>query len=241
MTQKTSLGVVVPCFNEEHNVDYFESEVGQFLPYLRENFPHIEVQFYVVENNSTDGTRVKLNSLMSRQKNLSIVDCSAQGYGAALKFGFETAKKNDYVSFLDFDNTYPMKSIPDLLTELQKKELDLVYGARLHQQSEIDPIRKAGNRLYVILLKCFIGSELSDVCSGMRVFKSKHVDSILTLKADDLSFSIQLTSYAILKKWKIGELPISYRKRIGESKLSLLKDGVLFLLVAMKAGLLRKV
>lgn len=241
MTQKTSLGVVVPCYNEERNVTHFESEMSQFLAMASVYHPHLDIKFYVVDNNSTDGTGESLTQLAAKYRAVQLLKCNTQGYGAALKYGFDAAKSNQYISFLDFDNTYPMAALFKLLAELEEKKLDLIYGARLHAESEIDPIRRFGNRLYVVLLKLLMRSNLSDVCSGMRVFRSELAHSIIKLEKNDLAFSIQLTGYALLNKWKVGELPISYRKRVGHSKLSVIRDGTVFLLVAIRTGLLKKV
>ncbi len=240
MTQKTSLGIVVPCFNEEHNVANFEAELSQFIAMASVYYPQLEIKFYIVENNSTDRTAEKLAQLSGKFEMVQILSCKIQGYGAALKHGFEKAREHQFISFLDFDNTYPMAALFKLLTELEEKKLDLIYGARLHEDSEIDIIRKSGNKLYVVILKALMRSNLSDVCSGMRVFKSELANSILKLEKNDLAFSIQLTSYALLNKWKVGELPISYRKRVGYSKLSVVRDGIAFLWVAVKAGVFKK-
>lgn len=240
MAQKTSLGIVIPCFNEEHNVANFEAEMSHFMNTAAYRYPELEIKFYVVENNSTDHTAEKLADLAGRFEHFQLLRCKTQGYGAALKHGFGIAKGHHYISFLDFDNTYPMANLFEMVTELRSKKLDLIYGARLHQDSEIDPVRRAGNRLYVVLLKALLRSNLSDVCSGMRVFRSELAGSIVQLNKDDLAFSIQLTSHALLNNWKIGELPIHYRRRVGSSKLSVIKDGFAFLLVAVKAGIFKK-
>lgn len=240
MTQKTSLGIVIPCYNEEHNVANFEAEMSQFLAMASVYHPHLEVKFYIVENNSTDGTAEKLAQVAAKTDKVRLLSCKIQGYGAALKHGFDQASQHSFISFLDFDNTYPMAALFKMVSELEDKKLDLIYGARLHEESEIDIIRKTGNLLYVLVLKTLLRSSLSDVCSGMRVFRSELTGSILQLDKNDLSFSIQLTGHALLSQWKLGELPISYRKRVGASKLSVVKDGFSFLLVAIKAGLLRR-
>lgn len=241
MAKNTSLGIVIPCFNEEHNVAIFEAEMSQFISTAASLHPYLDVKFYVVENNSTDKTAEKLMALTSRFDKLELLNCKVQGYGAALKHGFAAAKDNEFISFLDFDNTYPMVRLFEMLDELRERKLDLIYGARLHEESKIDPVRRLGNRLYVVLLKAFLRSDLSDVCSGMRIFRSDLAGSIVELKKNDLAFSIQLTSHALLNNWKIGELPINYRKRVGSSKLSVVRDGLTFLLVAIKAGILKKI
>ena len=243
MSKKTSLGVIVPCYNEVSNVDYFEKELTQFMNKVQSRASHYLVKFYIIENNSSDGTFEKLKTLANKYQNLVFIDqCNVQGYGAALKYGFNHYKnESDYLAFLDFDNTYPLESLIDLLNKVIYDKLDIVFGVRLHQASAISPIRSVGNLLYVKLLKFILKSNLSDVCTGMRIFKSDLADQITTLSRNDLSFSIQFTAYAIIKKWKIGEHPIFYRKRIGSSKLSVIVDGFKFLFILIKTTYVKNV
>ena len=67
----------------------------------------------------------------------------------------------------------------------------------------------------------------------MRVFRSSLKNGVLDLKSNDLSFSIDFTSFVLMNNWKISEYPIFYRDRVGESKLSVIKDGWVFLFVAI--------
>ncbi len=236
MQKKTSLGIIVPCYNEAANISFFETELESFLNHLTAHRADLDIKLYIIENNSTDDTHNQL-ILMAKKfpEHLHIDQCSKQGYGAALKYGFDKFKNNsDFLAFLDFDNTYPLMSLFPLVDKISREDLDMVFGARLHRESEIDWIRHAGNSFYVGLLRTLIRAELSDVCSGMRVFKAGLVESITALSEDDLSFSIQLTSFATLKKWKLGEHSIMYRKRVGESKLSVVSDGFKFLFVLLK-------
>ncbi|MGZ3726648.1 MAG: glycosyltransferase family 2 protein [Pseudobdellovibrio sp.] len=242
MQKKTSLGIIVPCYNEAANISYFQTELESFLQHLSDHRQDINVRFYIIENNSTDGTYTQLQALSEKfPQHLLIEQCKRQGYGASLKHGFSKFNADsDYLAFLDFDNTYPLMSLPPLLDKVQSENLDMVFGARLHRDSQIDWVRHLGNAFYVKLLRTLIRAELSDVCSGMRVFKSSLAGSIASLSEDDLSFSIQLTSFAHVKKWKLGEHSIMYRARVGESKLSVVSDGVKFLIVLIKTVLTNK-
>lgn len=240
MREKTSLGVIVPCYNEADNIEHFDKELSIFTNFIACNHPHYDVKFYVVDNNSNDGTSEKLLAIANKHPQMSILSCSRQGYGAALKHGFSIATGHHFLGFLDFDNTYPMESFVALLDCAKSKNLDIVYGARLHQKSRIELVRKAGNFFYVVLMRFFLKSPLSDVCSGMRVFRSHKVSEVLGLSANDLSFSIQFTGHTIVNKWKLDEVPINYRCRVGESKLSVFADGFKFLFILLKTTLVRK-
>ena len=239
MSGKTSLALIVPCYNESLSIPFFEAELSKFQSTFQTRMPDSQLSVIVVDNNSVDGSKAMLAEVSTRLGFVRVESCKTQGYGAALKHGFTLASA-EYFSFLDLDNTYPLESLLDMLHLIQSKQQDIVYGARIHENSEISMVRKCGNLLYVYLLKIFFNSQLSDVCSGMRVFRSELKNEILSLPANDLSFSIELTAHAVLKKWQIAELAVSYRDRVGVSKLSVVKDGFLFLFVILRQALRKR-
>ena len=233
MSQKSSLALIVPCYNESETIPYFATELRNFRTQFKQKLPDWDLSVIVVDNNSTDNSIELLQALQKQTNGFNLLSCKAQGYGAALKHGFSLASA-DYLAFLDLDNTYPMTSLFELLNKQKAENSDIVYGARIHNASEISLIRYLGNQFYVVLLKYLFRSKLTDVCSGMRVFRSSLKNHILELKSDDLSFSIDFTATVLKNDWKISEHPIPYRNRIGESKLSVVKDGSLFLLIVLK-------
>lgn len=238
MQKKSSLVLIVPCYNEYQSIPHFSDELERFAGVFAEKFGPDELRVVIVDNNSDDDSRQRLEELRRKQKFVDVIDCQRPGYGAALKRGFSYASSSaKAMAFLDLDNTYPLSSLLPMLTALREQSLDMVYGARIHSESKIPWIRSLGNRLYVFLLRWLLKSPLTDVCSGMRVFRSELVDQIVALKADDLSFSIEFTAMAVQKKWKLHELPIAYRDRVGESKLSVVRDGTLFLMVVLRKWL----
>lgn len=239
MGKKSSIALIVPCYNEAESIPAFGLELQDFVRRFESLRPGFTLSVFVVDNNSTDNSVGLLRLLQNQLSCLSIEHCAQKGYGAALKHGFNVATA-DYLCFLDLDNTYPLISLVDLLNVLEADGLDIVYGARIHKESDITVIRSFGNRFYVILLKFLFNSKLSDVCSGMRLFKSSLKPEIIGLKTDGLSFSIDFTVFALLNGWKISERPIHYRKRTGQSKLSVIRDGLRFLSVIVTNYLKKK-
>lgn len=234
MNKKSSLALIVPCYNESDSIPYFEQEFKAFLSLFNTRLPDFKLSVVVVNNNSTDNSYELLKRIEEQNQGVfEVIQCPNQGYGAALKYGFNSVRA-DYIGFLDLDNTYPMSSLIEMLNTLIKNNLDIIYGARIHNSSEISFIRYLGNQFYVILLKYLFRSELTDVCSGMRIFKAELKEKILKLKSDDLSFSIDFTVQVFINKLKYMEIPILYRDRVGESKLSIVKDGCLFLWIIVR-------
>lgn len=243
MLKNASLAVIVPCYNEEKCIADFNKEIKQYFANLAAEQLPINVKFIIVNNNSNDGSARLLAEMQSQSPdNIEIIQCHVQGYGAALKQGFKRAVQLDsfgYLAFLDLDNTYPLESLNEMLKQVVGRNLDIIYGARIHHTSDISRVRKFGNLVYVYMLKFLVGSTISDACSGMRLFRIEKTPSLLELSANDLSFSIEFTLEVIQKKWKWAEYKIDYRDRLGESKLSLFKDGFLFLWMILKKSFFR--
>jgi glycosyltransferase involved in cell wall biosynthesis len=240
MIKKSSLALILPCYNESASIPYFIDEYKSFALDFSAKFKDIEIFVVVVNNNSSDDSYSQLKLLENDESlNLKVANCETQGYGAALKHGFSLVK-SDYLCFLDLDNTYPLNSLIEMFAVLKSQNLDIIFGARIHKTSKISFIRYLGNQFYVVLLKFLFNSKLTDVCSGMRLFKAQNKSEIISLKSNDLSFSIEFTSHILVNNWKCAEIPILYRDRIGESKLSVVKDGFLFLWSIIKSFVNKK-
>lgn len=239
MLKKSSFSIVIPCYNEEESIPKFVNEMSEFYKDFTNEYPDTDLKFIFVENNSSDKSFFLLKNIEEKFDYVRVLQFSVQGYGAALKYGFGNSCA-DYLAMLDLDNTYPLESLISMYHMVRADNYDIVFGARIHTESKISIIRLIGNKLYVIILKYLMRSNLSDVCSGMRVFKAKVKPELLKLKTNDLSFSIDFTSMLMFKNYSVGELPIKYRERTGFSKLSIFKDGVLFLYVVLKKILIKR-
>jgi glycosyltransferase involved in cell wall biosynthesis len=232
MSQKSSFTVVIPCYNEEKAIPAFLTELNSFIDLFLINFPLFKLNVLIIDNNSTDQSFQILNAANLKPE-IQVLQCQVQGYGAALKFGFLNSK-SDYYSFADLDNTYPLSDLVVMLKLMQFKKSDMVLGSRLHLRSEIEFLRLLGNKVYLKITNFLFSAQITDSCSGMRIFSEQVKKDVLSLTQNDLSFSIELTAKALSKKWVIAEYPIAYRHRLGESKLSLFADGFKFLFVLMR-------
>jgi hypothetical protein len=151
-----------------------------------------------------------------------------RGYGAALKTGFAAASF-DLVGFLDADATYPPEEFPALCRALAERQADLVIGSRmLGADSEMPAVRRIGNRFFAGLLSLVGRSVVTDSASGMRVFRREAL-GVLSPLPDGLNLTPVMSTRAMHERIVTVEVPISYRERVGRSKLSVTRDGLRFL------------
>ncbi|MEZ4749300.1 MAG: glycosyltransferase family 2 protein [Bdellovibrionota bacterium] len=218
-----SLTIVIPAYNEE---DAIASTIERCLAarsVLMESLPLHDVEIVVVSDGSTDKT-VKI---ARRYADVKLIEFEKnRGYGTAIKEGFRQGS-GTLVSFLDADGTCDPLDFLALCRNLLAQQADLVLGSRMGEGTRMPAIRKLGNRIYALLLGFLCGRKVTDTASGMRVIRRSSLRFLYPLP-DGLHFTPSMSSRALLGGLKVLEVPISYEERVGESKLSVFRDGIRF-------------
>jgi len=228
------LSIVIPAYNEE---DAIESIITRCLDASTEiisKTPVNDVEIIVVSDGSVDKTVERAKVFEPSIKLIAYVP--NRGYGAALKTGFHEAK-GDLVSFLDADGTCDPLYFIDMINMMEAENADIVIGSRMGENSKMPRIRRLGNTVFVNLIKFLSKQELTDSASGMRVIKKNRLNEIYPLP-DGLHFTPAMSVKALFdSNLKISEVDMTYKERVGESKLSVFKDGFRFLRVILEAAL----
>ena len=189
----------------------------------------------VVDDGSTDGTAAILSSAAQADRSIVIItNEKTRGYGASLKRGFQAAK-GDLIAFLDMDDTYDPRLLVRFAEIIHSGSVGIVSGDRLSLKTEMPLIRKIGNRFFVITIQTLFGRQVLDCCSGMRMFHSKYRDEFCSLPTDELNFSLAMTLQCLSNGIEVREIPIEYAERIGDSKLKVVSDGILFMTSILRA------
>jgi glycosyltransferase involved in cell wall biosynthesis len=219
----TVLSVVIPAYNEENGIAEIATRVLAIEPALKQAGVE-RLELLVVDDGSKDrtvevATSIPGVSLIRHSKN--------KGYGAALKTGFSRAS-GDLIGFLDADGTYPPEFFPQLCQSAMNGS-DLVIGSRMAgAESRMPLTRRIGNFFFATLLTILGRQKVTDSASGMRVFKREILQHVYPLP-DGLNLTPVMSTRALHEGVKIVEVPIPYSERVGRSKLSVIRDGRIFL------------
>lgn len=204
----TSTMVVIPMLNEEDSIG----------PVLRA-LPPVQ-QVIVCDNGSTDNSPE-----IARSLGATVVLEPQRGYGAACLKGLEyiaaAESTPEIVVFLDGDFSDHPEEITALVHKIQAEDFDFVVGSRIKGQREKGAMlfqALFGNRLACFLMWLFWGARYSD----LGPFRAIRYAALLDLKMSDRNFgwTIEMQIKATEQKLKTIEVPVSYRKRIGQSKIS---------------------
>jgi glycosyltransferase involved in cell wall biosynthesis len=218
-----TLSVVIPAYNEEDGIADIAQRVLNVAPALAE-VGVARLELLVVDDGSADQTAAIANQIPGVRLIRHEVN---KGYGAALKTGFNHAEGN-LIGFLDADGTYPPEYFPQLCTAALQGA-DLVIGSRMAgAESEMPITRRIGNFFFANLLSLVGRQRISDSASGMRVFHNTLLERLYPLP-DGLNLTPVMSTRAVHEGVNMVEIPIPYSERVGRSKLSVVRDGSLFL------------
>ena len=206
------ISVVIPALNERDGID----KTIQAIPQSELKDMGYEVQVLVVDNGSTDGT-----AELARQAGAEVIFEPRRGYGRAHKSGFANAV-GDIIATMDADATYPVEEIPRLVSILERENLDFLTTDRfaLMGRDAMPFQNKVGNTILSLVVRLVFWLNMRDPESGMWVFRRGILDN-LKLGSDFWPFSHELkleACYYNKCRWK--EVPIRYRARAGNSKLT---------------------
>lgn len=212
MTQTKLLTIVIPALNEEQGIQHTIAAV----PREAIQAAGYGVQVLVVDNGSTDRT-----ADLARQAGADVVPQPVRGYGSALKKGFASAAGGVVVT-ADADGTYPLEAIPSLLEIMDRENLDFLTTNRFADldKAAMPPVNRMGNRLLAMATRALFWIRMEDPESGMWLFR-KDLLPRLRLHSDSWPLSHEIKIEACCYsgcRWK--EVPIPYRARIGQTKLS---------------------
>ena len=217
------LSVIIPAFNEQDGIADIMNRVLAIKPALVD-VGVAELELIVVDDGSSDRTA----EIVRTYPEVTLIQHNPnQGYGAALKTGWANAQ-GDLLAFLDADGTYPPEYFP-VLCKHALDGADIVVGSRRSgDESGMPLVRKLGNFIWSNLITLLGRTRVIDPASGMRVFKRDILDRIYPLP-NGLNLTPIMSTRAIHEGLKLLEVPIPYEERVGRSKLSVIRDGSLFL------------
>ena len=209
--------IIIPTLNEAEAIGKVIDEIPRQAMELK----GYEVEVVVIDGDSTDGTRQ-----VAEARGAKVVVEPRRGKGRQMRRALEIADA-DFIFMLDGDDTYPPSYIPEML-ELLRRTYPVVIGSRLRGKIEkggMSLTNLIGNRLLTLMANILYKTKISDLCTGYWGLRGEVIPN-LKLSADGFDFEADLFSQVVKKSYRIGEIPIYYRRRLAPAKLNSIRDGL---------------
>jgi glycosyltransferase involved in cell wall biosynthesis len=204
------VSVVLPAYNEETHI---RKAVGDFF------LSGIVDEIIVVDNNSRDRTAEEAAMTPAR-----VVSESAQGYGYALRRGMREAT-GDLLILAEPDGTFVGRDILKLLA--YSEDFDMVCGTRttrelIWAQANMGWFLRVGNWAVAKLIQILHdGPSLTDCGCTLRLIRGsalKQIGGQFTVGGSH--FLPEMVILALRAGLRVIEVPVNYRGRVGESKIT---------------------
>ncbi|SDZ87736.1 Glycosyltransferase involved in cell wall bisynthesis [Lachnospiraceae bacterium NK3A20] len=166
---------IVPCYNEEENIDYFYEEFMKNRPFFEEH--DLDYELIYIDDGSRDHTVQKVKALHEKDPKVVLVSFSRNfGKEAGMYAGLQTAK-GDYVAIMDADLQDPPSLLPEMFGYLFEG-YDQAATRRVTREGE-PPVRSWFARRFYHLINRFSKTEIVDGSRDFRLMTRQVVDSIL--------------------------------------------------------------
>jgi len=200
--------VIIPAFNEAEAIGRVIGDIPADL----------EAEVVVVNNASTDATEKNAS-----KAGATVLHESRRGYGYACLRGlaYASSRNPDIIVFLDGDYSDHPDEMSDLVAPIIDGTHDLVIGSRIRgisQQGALLPQARWGNRLACLLMRWIWDAHYSDL-GPFRAIRSSSL-ARLDMRDPTFGWTIEMQIKAHLAHLRTTEIPVSYRKRVGVSKIT---------------------
>jgi glycosyltransferase involved in cell wall biosynthesis len=222
MASSCEVSILIPVFNEA-------ARLGETLSNIR-GLHLMGSEIIVIDDGSTDGSA---DVAMTGGANVVRHPYNI-GNGAAIKSGIRAARGRLLV-LMDGDGQHKPEDIPRLLAEA--KNYHMVVGNRA-KGSKLRFHRYVANVVYNLLASYVTRFKVKDLTSGFRVLSRLDALRYIDLLPNTFSYPTTLTLAFLRSGLTVKYVPIQTLYRAGQSKISLVRDGVRFLLIITKIATL---
>jgi glycosyltransferase involved in cell wall biosynthesis len=207
MLNNTLIGVVIPALNEESSIALVVGDIPSFVDVI-----------IVVDNGSTDTTKQ-----VAEDAGAIVLEQPIRGYGHACSVGINYLRERHFeiVVFLDGDYSDYPEELSSVVDPIINDDYDFILGSRVLGEREsgaLLPQALFGNQLAGFLVKLFWGYVYTDL-GPFRAIRLAKLDQ-MKMREMRYGWTVEMQIKAAKMKLRCKEVPVRYRKRIGQSKVT---------------------
>ncbi len=205
MATSSKIAVVIPALDEEQAIGRVIADIPDFVD-----------EIMVVDNGSFDAT-----AAVARAAGARVVTEPERGYGAACLAGIAALNAPDIIVFLDGDYSDDPARMAALVEPILSGKVDLVIGSRTLGRAEPGALaahQRFGNWLACRLIRLIWGVRFTDL-GPFRAIDTRALEK-LAMSERTFGWTVEMQIKSAALGLRLMEIPVSYRPRIGRSKIT---------------------
>lgn len=219
------VSVIIPAYREGKAIGAVVDSVQRVMDSIGKSH-----EIIVIDDGSDDETAVAAQNagarVISHPYNI--------GNGAAIKTGIRNALGKQLI-MMDGDGQHQPDDIPKLLEMLTR--YDMAVGART-EDSESHLHRNMANAFFNLFASYICKRRIHDLTSGFRAIKTNIARQFVSLLPNSFSYPTTITMAILRSGYSLVYVPIRTNRRVGKSKIKVIKDGSRFFLIIIKIATL---
>ena len=226
------LSIVIPAHNEERNLPDTVHELQAML--RTEKLPY---EIIIVNDCSSDGTAGVIAGMMAEDPHVRTVNRTPPGgFGRAIRAGLALVEGDVVVPYMADKSDDPV----DVVRYYRKIEegYDCVFGSRFRPGARVEnypTVKLIANRIVNRCIQAMFFCRFNDLTNAFKAFRTEVILDCGPYRASHFNITIEMSLSALIRKYKIAEIPISwYGRTWGSSHLRLSQMGRRYLATLLK-------
>lgn len=204
--------IIIPALNEA-------AAIGGVVASVRDKVDRV----IVVDNGSTDRT-----AEVAAAAGADTIHVARAGYGRACLVGAAAAGDAEILVFMDGDGADDPTDLAALIEPIQTGRAEFVIGSRatgIRERGALTLTQRWGNALATRLMRLFWGGTFTDLGPFRAIRRSAYQN--LQMQAPTYGWTVEMQVRILKQGIRYTEIPVTYRRRIGTSKISGTIKGVI--------------
>lgn len=202
---KPNISFFCPAYYDEENLPIL---IPQVVDYLEAKTSDYEI--VIVEDGSPDRTGEVADALAGKYEKVRVVHHPKNlGYGAALKTGFATANRFEYVFYTDGDGQFNIVDLDKLLAV--SDDADVIIGYRSNREDTL--ARKFQSKTFNYIGRRFFKANVKDINTAFKLFKRSVIES-MTITSSSVAINVEMIAKARKEGFTIAEVGVTHYPRI---------------------------
>jgi len=208
MTNKKSVDILLPVYNEEH---VLEKSVTTLRNFLQDNLTDFDWIITIGDNASKDNTLEVGRELEKRFADVRVFHLDQKGRGRMVKYAWKKSEA-EILSYMDIDLSTDLNSFPPMVRAIMDG-YDVAIGSRQYKGARVERSfkREAISRGYIWLLKLLLRFPFTDAQCGFKAVSRQVVNDLFDrIEDDEWFFDTELLYLAHRNGYKVKELPVRW-------------------------------
>lgn len=222
-----SLSIIIPCKNEEQNI---ENTTNEIIKNLNNKIKIFEI--IIINDYSSDNTFNILKTISKKNKRIKVYNNQIKGLGGAINLGIQKSL-NEFTAIMMADLSDSPRDLIKYYFEIKNKNLDAVLGTRFSKSSLVKNYPKKKlflNRIFNGLVKILFWQKYNDFTNAFKIYKTNVLIELRPIISENFNVFLELPLKIISRKYKYSIISINWKNRkIGEAKFKIKELGSKYL------------